>query len=252
MKKALKITGIVLAVLLVAAAGLLWWQRDNLRAVSLSFRHSGEELTQMKEESRQRVESAAQAIEGVTVRDLTPEEKAALAADEVSREEIIARLTAKPAASEPTEAEPAGTEASVPAAAGAVESAEAPAADSLNASAEQPTLEDQLAALLAEIYVMQSEYTTWLEQKYAAAIEEYAALDEDQRTTSAKYNIGMSYMQEALAKEDECDARMETILGQISELLTQMGRDQSLVSDIQTAYDEEKAATKAYYLGLHD
>ena len=73
MKKALKITGIVLAVLLVAAAGLLWWQRDNLRAVSLSFRHSGEELTQMKEKSRQRVESAAQAIDGVTVRDLTPE-----------------------------------------------------------------------------------------------------------------------------------------------------------------------------------
>ena len=98
---------------------------------------------------------------------------------------------------------------------------------------------------------MKTEYTTWLEEAYAACIEEYVALPEKERTSAAKYNLGMKYMRSALAKEDECDLRMADIQGKILALLREMGEDTSLVDEIQAAYEEEKALKKAYYLGLH-
>ena len=99
---------------------------------------------------------------------------------------------------------------------------------------------------------MKAEYTAWLEDKYDEAIADYNALDESERTATAKYSIGMRCMKEALAKEKECDALMADLEQKIRDLLKEMGQDTSLVDDIQTAYEEEKALKKAYYLGLHN
>ena len=99
---------------------------------------------------------------------------------------------------------------------------------------------------------MKDEYTAWLEAKYNEAIDAYNALPEEQRTPEAKYSIGMERMKQALAKEDECDAAMKQIEQKIGALLAKMGRDDSLVKEIQKAYEQEKELKKAYYLGLHN
>ena len=44
---------------------------------------------------------------------------------------------------------------------------------------------------------------------------------------------------------------MAEIEQKITALLKEMGRDTSLVDEIQSAYEEEKSLKKAYYLGLH-
>ena len=110
---------------------------------------------------------------------------------------------------------------------------------------------EQLAKYIAEIYLMQTEYTTWLEDMNQAAINEFVELPEDQKTTSAKYAIGLRYMKIALDKEDECDAKMAELEAEIKSLLIKLGEDTALVDEIHATYLEEKALKKAYYLGLH-
>ena len=61
----------------------------------------------------------------------------------------------------------------------------------------------------------------------------------------------MRYMNEALGKEKECDAKMSELEDEIRSLLNQLGEDTALADEIHSTYLEEKAAKKAYYLGLH-
>ncbi len=222
-----------LCVLLALAAvigGICCWQRNNLRALGMSLRLSQEELSGEMDRQRERTEEASRQA-GVNVRALTDEEKEALRGSEVSREELIDRITdgAQPAADEPA----------------------APASEPQEPEDGEAALRGQLARQIAEIYVMEAEYTDWLAQANQAAIDEFTALPESEQTTANKYSIGMKYLSAALEKEKECDARMKAAEDSIRSLLTQLGEDTSLADEIHAAYLEEKAAKKAYYLSLH-
>lgn len=235
MKKGKKVLLYILLILLAAIVGVCIWQWDNMMAIKTSLSTSQEDLAGMMADNDQKIVDAAQKVDGVTVRDLTDEEKQALRNGEVDREELLDLLTKDgetPAAPENSAQEP-------------------PEASGSPAESQEDSNQKKLSKYLAEIYLMKAEYTAWLEDKYDEAIADYNALDESERTATAKYSIGMSCMKEALAKEKECDALMADLEQKIRDLLKEMGEDTSLADDIQTAYEEEKALKKAYYLGLH-
>lgn len=244
MKTVKKVLLCVLLLLVIGVIGVCWWQWDNLVAIKTSLSHSRENLGEMMADNDQKITEAAQKVDGVTVRDLTEEEKQALRRGELDREELLGLLTAEKTG-DTDNAPPTGDPGQEPA-------QEAPAAPAEPVQEQEETDQDKLSRYLAEIYVMKAEYTAWLEDKYNEAIEEYTALEESERTTAAKYDIGMRCMREALAKEDECDVLMAEMEQKILDLLTEMGEDTSLVDDIKAAYEEEKALKKAYYLGLHN
>jgi len=224
-----------LCVLLALAAvigGICCWQRNNLRALGMSLRLSQDELSGEMDRQRERTEEASRQA-GVNVRALTDEEKEALRGSEVSREELIDRIT--------DGAQPAADEAAAP----------SPAPEPQEQEDGEAALRGQLARQIAEIYVMEAEYTDWLAQANQAAIDEFTALPESEQTTANKYSIGMKYLSAALEKEKECDARMKAAEDSVRSLLTQLGEDTSLADEIHAAYLEEKAAKKAYYLSLH-
>lgn len=298
MKK--KTTGILCGVLtaVLAVGGLCFWQRGNLRALGMSLQLSQDELAEKMDEQQQRTADAAEKA-GIAVRPLTEEERAALQQQELTRDELIDRLTdagstagaaqagaANPPGAAESEAHdspstqaPSAPEseadddssAEAPAPPAATDpvpaSPEAPAAEPLPAApagsepappvsaAPEPDsetlLREELARCIAELYVMEAEYTAWLEQANQSAIDEFVALPEEEQTTSAKYSIGMRYLTEALEKEAECDARMQTLADEIRDLLTQLGEDTALADEIHAAYVDKKAAQKAYYLSLH-
>lgn len=247
MKKTKKVLLCVLLILLAAIIGVCCWQWDNMMALKTSVSHSREDIAGMMADNDQKITQAAQKVDGVTVRDLTDEEKQALRNGELDREELLELLTTE-------ETEETGETSSADAPSPIPSEPAAPSAPSAEPPTESQEESNQkkLSKYLAEIYLMKAEYTAWLENKNAEAIAEYLALDESKRTTAAKYSIGMRCMSEALAKEKECDARMADMEKKILDLLTEMGEDTSLVNDIQTAYEEEKELKKAYYLGLHD
>lgn len=239
MKKRGKVLLILLLAVFLAAVALCWWQWDNIGALRLSIRTSREDLSQKLEENDRRVDDVSGKLP-VTVRDLTEEEKAALRDESLSREELLDRLTEKE-----TPAESSGPEGEV----SQPDQTEQPRQDVQEIESESG--EDRLSCLIAEIYLMKAEYTAWLEDAYEGCIGEYNALPEEERTTAAKYSLGMKYMKSALAKEDECDLKMEALLDEIAGVLAELGEDTSLVEEIRSAYEEEKALKKAYYLGLH-
>ena len=241
-KKVVKVLLCILLILTVGVAGVVVWQWDNLMAVKTAFTNSPEDIQVMIEENDERVAQAIQKVDGIMVRHLTKEVKEELKNGDLDREQVLDLLT-----STDTSSAAASSEGQSAQTASETNTAE-PAAET-PVPAEEDANKQQLSRYLAEIYVMKAEYTAWLEQKYNEAIEEFNALDESERTTDAKYSIGMSYLDEALAKEEECDAEMANLEQKISDLLTEMGEDTSLVDDIQATYEKEKELKKAYYLG---
>lgn len=223
---------LVLLVLALLIGGLGYWQRNNIEALLLSRKMTQEELAdKITEHQEKTVEISRQA--GVDVRPLTEEEREAMHNSEVSREELIDRIAGTRSLS-PTE--PSAPDAPAP---------EAPAQDP-NAA-----LREQLSRLVAEIYVMEAEYTDWLEKANQAAIDDFNALPEAERTSSNKFNIGMKYLSLAKDKEVEADAKMAELEGNIRSVLQQLGEPTAMVDEIHSTYLAEKAAKKAYYLSLH-
>lgn len=221
---------IVLA-LVLAIGGICVWQRNNIRALILSRTMTQDELSDQMSQQQEKTEQAAQDA-GVSVRPMTQEEKDRLSSGEESRDELIERLAGEQ--EEKTEQTPEQEET-------AQETQPDP----------QAALREELNKCVAEVYVMEAEYTAWLEQANQSAIDEFNDLPEAEQTSSAKYNIGMKYLSEALNKEKECDAKMQDVETRIRNLLTQLGESTSLADEIHTTYTEKKATLKAYYLGLH-
>ena len=231
MKRKKRILLVLLALALIIS-GLGYWQRNNIEALLLSRKMTQEELAdKIVEQQEKTVEISRQA--GVDVRALTEEEREAIHKSEISREELIDRITATQS--------PSPADTSTP----DIPTPDTPAQDP------NAMLREQLSRLIAEIYVMEAEYTGWLENANQAAIDDFNALPGAERTTANKFDIGMKYLSLAKDKEAECDAKMSELESNIRSVLKQLGEPTSLVDEIHATYLEEKAAKKAYYLGLH-
>lgn len=245
-----------LLALVLVLGGLGVWQRNNLRALGLRLRLTQEELSDQMNAQQSKTEQATQSA-GVNVRPLTEEERAKLRDNEVTRDELIDRLvhgedgahqTTEPAekTDAPAETPDAPEKADTPA-----EPAETPDTPAQTQTDGTAALREQLAKYIAEIYVMEAEYTAWLEDANRSAIADFEALPPEQQTTASKYSIGMQYLSLALEKEKECDARMSEVERSIRSVLTQLGESTALADEIHSAYEDEKATKKAYYLSLH-
>lgn len=242
----------VLLALVLVLGGLGVWQRNNLRALGLRLRLTQEELSDQMHAQQSKTEQATQSA-GVNVRPLTEEERAKLRDNEVTRDELIDRLVHGEDGTQQTPAEKPAAPAETP---DAPEKTETPAEPAETPETPAQTdgtaaLREQLAKYIAEIYVMEAEYTAWLEDANRSAIADFEALPPEQQTTASKYSIGMQYLSLALEKEKECDARMSEVESSIRSVLTQLGESTALADEIHSAYEDEKATKKAYYLSLH-
>lgn len=247
----------VLLALALVLGGVCLWQRNNLRALGLRLRMSQEELSEQMSAQQNKTAEVTQNA-GVSVRPLTDEEREKLRDNEVTRDELIERLvsgeTGEETPSEPAEsAEPQAPAENTPQTPAEEQEPETPdvSEPKSETKSEADTAREELAKRIAEIYVMEAEYTAWLEDANRSAIADFEALPPEQQTTASKYNIGMQYLALALDKEKECDARMSELVDEIRALLATLGEDGTVADEIQRVYEEEKATKKAYYLSLH-
>lgn len=273
MKKSRKIL-LTFLVLIAIIAAVCVWQRNNLKAVKLWLESSQDDINTQMQDNQQKVVDAAQKVSGVTIHDITEEQKQALKDNTLTREELIQQMvtgvqtpvTSDQPASQPTYQPEAPEQVEIPSESLPPQPEPQPTQPTKQPPQSEPIVtpetqepempaidpdREQLAKYIADIYLMQTEYTTWLEDMNQAAIDEFVALPKDQKTTSAKYTIGLRYMKTALEKEDECDAKMAKLEAAIKDLLIKLGEDTALVDEIHATYLEEKALKKAYYLSLH-
>jgi hypothetical protein len=119
------------------------------------------------------------------------------------------------------------------------------------ASGDMDASQADIAEAAAEVYVLRADFSNRLDSLLAAAIAEYKALSPSDRTTAKKTELAMKYLKLGGELESECDAQMDSITTKLETELRQTGGDTSIVTDLQSAYAQEKSLKKAYYLSLY-
>ncbi len=250
-KKGWIIAAVILMVILVIVAILYLWQQENIKAVANARRFTETELRQQLADSRASVQTAVEQNGGITVRDLTTEERQALRNGEISAEQMVERLihpdeieseaetlptppaeTVTPLDQHPTD--PAETEPPTPG-----ETTQQPTQQELN--------EQRISELVARVYIMREQYVAILDGMASQAIGEYASMPESERTKAKLSAWANGYISRASELEKQCDAEMDMIVAEMTKLLTENGSDLELVDLIILSYAEEKSIQKSLY-----
>lgn len=253
-KRRRKHTGLVAAALVLAAvAAVAVWQRNNIAAV-LTFLSAGsqEEIEQRLQQNQQTITDAVEKSPEIVVRDVTEEEKQALRDGTLTQEELAGRLvgaqTAQPKEEPPKQETPQETpkqETPTPA-----EQTEQPAAET-SAPAEpkvESAYQEQVSAVVAKAYVLREKFTIALDSMKDEAAAEYTAIPEAERTSGKLTEFAKKYVARATALEKQCDAEMDTIVEELTALVTENNGDLSIVDTMIETYAREKSLKKAWYL----
>lgn len=242
MKQRWKLLPAILAALALVLAGLAWSQRENLKIVWNSLRYSQTELEQQMEDNQKIIRDAVEAAPGVSVRDVTEEERQALRDGSMTREELTESLL-----NTGTVNTGGGPAPQLPASEKDQPAAEATKPVQLP-QAEKEDVQSELSALVAKVYVLREEYTMALDDLYSAAKTEYKTLPQEKRSKKALTDLAGSYIDRANALEVQCDGQMDEIVTAMESLIRANGGDMALVDKVVYTYANEKSLKKAWYM----
>ena len=208
-------------------------------------------------------------IPNVTMRDLTEEERALLASGALAYEDALALIRGETVAPVTTDA-PATTTAPVeteppvqttapeaPAATAAVSKppAETTAATKPPAVTTAVTTAETTAAtepldlaetirrqeeIIAEIYLLRATYLNEIDKLIKDTKQMYIDLPKEQKNLQNKMKIVEKMIPVGNKLEDECDAKMETLLAELSTLLKKQNLSTAIVDEIRKTYAEQK------------
>ncbi len=109
---------------------------------------------------------------------------------------------------------------------------------------------DIIAKYTAKLYGVRGAYQGRSEGIISSAKSEFAALPAEQQTNSAKSSILSSKLSQAEGIESECDAKVESVLGEMSAELSAAGHSTDSVGQLRNYYEDTKANQKAAYLAM--
>lgn len=237
------ICGILLSlVVLIAGAGFLL--RDNIRVVFDGLRYSAQELEDQLAQNDQAIKDAAQIVPDITIRDLTEEDKQALKDGTVTKEELVQSMIEPKPESKPQNQPPTADAPKPPAQEGQTSTPPEPQTPTVQVSDYQK----QLAAIIAEVYVLREEFLIKLDNLMGQAKKDYLALAPEERSGTKLTGLVSSYFTKAYSLEAECDACMEEIITRMETLLKKNGGDLSIAQTVFDTYLNEKSLKKSWYM----
>lgn len=226
---------ILLVIAVIAAAGLCYWQKENLKAVIDSRTYTTDELTDKIAESKHEAEQVIAEYDTPIMRDFTLEEEDKIRKGELTPEEAM-QLIMTPeteAASETGKSESTG---------GSVQSS-APS----QAKPENPA-NSIVANYLQQVYGLKAYYLGELGRVESEMRSVYVNSGKDK---SAIPGIIQSYLPEVGSLESECDSQISSLLNSMRSELSAIGADTSVADKIYNAYLNEKSLKKSYYLSMY-
>lgn len=266
---------IVLAVAVAGLASLFLWQYDNIKALYRGVTETEESLRHKIKENQKQVDDTLKKYQDITVRELTEDEIGSLRDGTLTEQEIIDRIVKK---DQPNETQKDTTDrdhsetgtTATPPAAGDGEGKTNPAVtnpsspntdppkkpDTAGGEGSDPNHDtseanNRISLLIARMYVLKAKFTLALKTLETSVKDEYLALPESGRTSSAKRSITSKALYQVADLEEECDAEVNKIIVEIESLLKSSGQDLSLSDAIKSAYKSEKENTKAYYVNRY-
>ena len=249
MKRWKKLVLGVLLLLLIAGAGLVWWQKENIKALKTGLQYSSEEIETKLQENQQAIKDAVDARSEVVIRDVTEEERAALKEGTLSQEELVDLLI-----NNETVKAPPKQQTTEPTAQGSTPE-EKPA--ELPAQTEQPEpqptpveseYQKALSAIIAEVYVLREQYTIELDNMFETAKAEYGAMREAKVSKEKLISWAAGYVSKASGLEKSCDRKMDDVVVRLEKLIKENHGDLSLVDTVVYTYASEKSLKKAWYM----
>ncbi len=222
-KKPLKYIGIICGLLVVALGVIAFMQWDNINAFLMSKQHTSDELQQMLEEEKSNTQDLLAQYLPDGLRDLTAEEEFLILSGKMTIEEAKAAMGI--------------TDGQDSAGGGNGTDKEA-----------------QTAAIISKytnrLYGVKASFLGQLGSIASAAQSEFYALPAGERNSSSKASIMSKYIGKASSLEGSCDSQVSSILGAMRSELKAIGADTSVVGKLQSSYESQKAAEKAYFLSL--
>ena len=112
-------------------------------------------------------------------------------------------------------------------------------------------VDEQIAALVAKMYVYKSQYTGSISSIVSTMYYEFYALPKEQQVYSSKMAIYNNYAGQIASMEAQCDAQVYALVSELRALLKANGRDESLADSLLSAYNTEKENSKAYHISRY-
>lgn len=267
MKTSIKKTLCAIGLCIITAGGLLTFSRylgQTQTADLTSISAETEAASSAVEDAVAKLDEMAQ--NGETMTDAEMEEllSSILSAEQMPEQEeeedastsaaqetISANSVPRVEASAPSSASRHPTE-TTPAASGSAHSA-ASSAQSPAASAQTPAkngYDEQLAKLIAQLYIQQDRYERELLEIIRQAHQEYVAYPEEERSLVLKVQVVLSKTGALTELEQDCNAEVDSICAKMETLLKENGQNTALVKEVRKTYDQKKADLKKELLKL--
>ncbi len=225
LKKILKITGVVFAVLFIVALALAFWQRDNIAAFVDAIRNDPEKIEEKIVQNDKELKNELETYLGQGFRDYTEEEKAQIESGEVSEKEVLAKIIAEKSENANNDTQKGET-----------------------TSKNTAKVDAIVNRCVSTLYSMESRYIAGIEDVLARAYAEYVKTAKRDKDTAAMSTVGSKYIKEIYALEAQCDGEVEALLAQLKTELEGVGADISIIEKMRSAYKNEKQLKRSYYM----
>jgi vacuolar-type H+-ATPase subunit I/STV1 len=223
-KKSLKYIGIIFGVLALIGGTVVFAQWDNIHSYLMSKQYTDEELIQMLDDEKAEMQKVLEPFLAGDLRDLTAEEEFSIITGKMTVEEAEKAMNI-------TDKEASGK-----------------IDDSTEGKDQKSVI---IAKYTSQLYSIKASFLGQLSSIAATAESEFYSLPAKERTASAKSAVIYKYLGQVSSLESQCDSRVSSALSAMRSALNAIGADTSIVGQLQTSYETQKAAEKAYYLSQY-
>ena len=234
MSKKKKIFLWILIAFVVASLALAWCFKDTIKVVISGVTETPEQLQEKKENLDNKQKEALEQAGINNIRPLDETEKEELDKGNITKEEAIEIITGK-ATLDDIKQNKENEQTGQP---------KQPANESTPVD---NSVNEKVAQLIGEIYVLEANFTSQLAGLEAWAINEYESVSKAEKPAKKKELAAIGFPKLA-ALEKECDGKVNAILSELAEVLKSSGQSVALVDQIRNAYEEKKIVTKSHYI----
>lgn len=237
---------IIVALLVTALSALLYWQKNNIIALKYALSYSGEEQMKMEKDNEERINEIAREFFPNRHFELSSEELDLYNSGELSESEAADIITGKTTLQdiidqkEQIESEKAtdtNTQKNQDNNESNAQNNEENSVNDQNNSKEQEN--DKLSNLVAQVYVLRGSFSSQIDSLVSQGRSDL------QQGNLSKSELISKYVGAAASLEGSCDAKFDSLMSQINEVLSESGGNKSIVSEIRSAYENEKRIKKA-------
>ena len=252
MKKSVKIVLGSLAGIGILISGLVVWQWQNIRALSMAMQHSQEEIAEQIKEEKTSIESVLKdyGLEGIT--DFTFEEEEAIRKGEMTLEQAMEKLEQRKEEVLPNQSNhQSQTEDKITLNANNLsEEGKEVVADTQVNTQGVDTSKERIEQAISDMYALKAKYIGELGVLERKAMSEYKDLATEQKKADGIKAIISKYMTPALSLQSQCDSEVAGVLSNLETFLKEQKESSDIVAVMKAAYEREKELKKAYYLSL--